>query len=114
MEAVREKLTVHNMPDEDRKRYKKFLDDLHWEASVAQTAKIEQEERVKEESEKANKEGQKKGQIEGQIEGQKKRNIEIAIKCIKRGDTNEDIMEITDLTSAVIDELRKEIEEGKA
>ena len=114
MEAVREKLTVHNMPDEDRKRYKRFLDDLHWEASVAQTAKIEQEERVKEESEKANKEGQKKGQIEGQIEGQKKRNIEIAIKCIKRGDTNEDIMEITDLTSTVIDELRKEIEEGKA
>ena len=60
MEAVREKLTVHNMPDEDRKKYKRFLDNLHTEASIAQTVNIEQEEKIKEEREKAEKKGKKK------------------------------------------------------
>ena len=134
MEAVREKLTVHNMPDEDKKRYKRFLNDLHWEASIAQTVKIEQEERIKKELEKAAKAAAKELEKAAKaaakelekvakelekaekaaIEEREKRNIDIAIKCIKRGDTNEDIMEITDLSNAVIDELRKEIEDGKA
>jgi predicted transposase/invertase (TIGR01784 family) len=95
MGAVREKLAVHNLPDDEKKRYDKFLDNLHWEASVAETAKIEEEERT---AEKVN---------EAREEERKNRDIQIAIKCIKRGDSNQEIMEITDLTNEEIEQLRK-------
>jgi predicted transposase/invertase (TIGR01784 family) len=84
MAAVREKLAIHNLPDDERKRYHKFLDNLHWEASVAETAKIEAEETI-----------------------EKRKEISIALKCIKRGDANAAIMEITDLTIEEIEELRQ-------
>jgi predicted transposase/invertase (TIGR01784 family) len=93
MEAVREKLVVNNLPDEDRQRYNKFLDNLHWEASVTETAKIEEAERFN--------------------DALKQQKIEIAIKCIKRGDTNEEIIEITGLTNSEVDELRKEVGDSK-
>jgi predicted transposase/invertase (TIGR01784 family) len=96
MEAVREKLAVNNLPDEDRQRYNKFLDNLHWEASVTETAKIEEAERI---AEKVN---------EAREEERKNRDIQIAIKCIKRGDSNQEIMEITDLTNKEIEQLRRE------
>jgi predicted transposase/invertase (TIGR01784 family) len=92
MEAVRAKLAVNNLPDEDRKRYDKFLDNLHWEASVTETAKIEEAERL----------------AEKVAEAEKRKVIEIAIKCIKRGFTNEEIMEVTGLTFEEIEELRKD------
>jgi predicted transposase/invertase (TIGR01784 family) len=93
MEAVREKLVVNNLPDEERQRYNKFLDNLHWEASVTETAKIEEAERFN--------------------DALKQQKIEIAIKCIKRGDTNEEIIEITILTNEEINELRKEVKDSK-
>ncbi len=87
MEAVREKLSVSKLPDDERKQYDKFLDNLHWEASIAQTAKIEEEEKIEEE----------------RINERKK----MALKLLKRGDTNEEIMEITELPLEEIEQLRK-------
>ena len=95
MKEVREKLMVMNMSQEERKKYNRYITRLSDEASYATTLKVEAEERVREDE-------------------RKKENIAIAIKCIKRGDTNDDIMEITNLTSDEIDELRTESEEGKA
>lgn len=101
MEAVREKLTVHNMPVEEKKRYKRFLDNLHTEASIAQTVRIEQEERmqtrIKEESEKAKK------------EERKKRETEIAIQLIKMNLSNDQIINATGLAETEIEQLRIEI-----
>ena len=88
MEAVREKLVVHNLPDEERKRYNRFLDNLHWEASVAETAKIDEAERIQEEL--------------------KKQKIEIGLKLIKMNFDNFQIIMATDLTEEEIEELRKE------
>ncbi len=85
MSEVREKLNIMNLTEEDRKRYEKFLENLHTEASITQTLTIEAEERV-----------------------EKRKEINIAIKCIKRGDTNEEIIEITDLTFEEIEQLRKD------
>jgi len=96
MAAVKEKLAVNNLPEEEKKRYNKFLDNLSWEASVALTAKKEQEDAIKEATEKAREE-----------ESKKKANA-IAIKCISRGDTNEEITEVTDLTIEEIEQLRKD------
>jgi hypothetical protein len=95
MSAVKEKLSVHNLPEEEKKRYNRFLDNLSWEASVAQTAKKEQEDAINE----AREEEVRKG---------RERVINIAIKCIKRGDSNQEIMEITDLTNEEIEQLRKD------
>ena len=104
MEAVREKLAVHNLPDDEKKRYDRFLDNLHWEASVAETARIEEEERTIEKVNEAREEARK----EAREEAKKENNIKIAIKCIKRGDSDKEIMEITDLTNEEIEQLRKD------
>ena len=90
MKAVREKLNIMNMSDAERKKYNFYIGRLSDEASYAMTLKIEAEERVI-----------------------KKRNIEIAIKCIKRGDTNEEIMDLTELENDEIEELRKQVNEGE-
>ena len=105
MKAVREKLTVHNMPDEDRKRYKRFLDNLHTEASIAQTVMIEQEEKIKEEREKGEKEGEEKGR--------KNRELEIATQMIKMNLANDQIIKITGLSKEEIEQLHKEITKEK-
>jgi predicted transposase/invertase (TIGR01784 family) len=98
MKEVREKMIVHNMSEEDRKKYNRFLDNLHTEASIAETIKIEQEERIAELEEKTAE----------KIAAEKIKKVnEIAIKCIKRGDTNEEIMEVIDLTNEEIEQLRK-------
>ncbi len=96
MKAVREKLIVHNLPDEDRKQYNRFLDNLHTEASIADTVRIEQKEKIEEEREKERMNERKK----------------MALRCIKRGDTNEQIMEITELSFGEVEQLRKDTPPG--
>jgi predicted transposase/invertase (TIGR01784 family) len=96
MGAVREKLAVSNLPDDDRKKYDKFLDNLHWEASVAETAKIEEAERISEKVEEAK-----------EIE-RKKRETEIAIQLIKMNLPNDQISKATGLSEEEIEQLRKD------
>ncbi len=87
MKEVRAKLKVLNMSDDERKRYDKFLEGLSTEASIAQTLQIEAEER-----------------------GAKKHEIEIAIKCIKKGFSNQEIIDITEYLSVEeIEQIRVEI-----
>ena len=95
MNEVREKLNIMNLSDGERKKYERFLENLHTEASITQTLTIEAEERVREDE-------------------RKKGKIEIAIKCIKKGYSNNEIIDLSDLTNEEIDELRKLISEGKA
>jgi predicted transposase/invertase (TIGR01784 family) len=92
MEAVREKLAVNNLPDEDRRKYNKFLDNLHWEASVAETAKIEEAERMAEKIEDA----------------EKNERIKIAIQLIKLNLPNDQISKATGLSEKEIEQLRKD------
>jgi predicted transposase/invertase (TIGR01784 family) len=93
MKAVREKLIVNNLPDDEKKKYDRFLDNLHTEASIADTVRIEQEEKIQEEKEKE------------RINERKK----MATKLIKRGETNEDIMDLTELPLEEIEYLRKNL-----
>ena len=37
-----------NLPDEERKQYERYLDNLHYQASIAETLKFEAEEKVRE------------------------------------------------------------------
>jgi predicted transposase/invertase (TIGR01784 family) len=88
MEAVREKLAVNNLPDDDKRRYNRFLDNLHWEASVAETAKIDEAEKINE-----------------QLRIQK---LEIAQKLIKMNFENYQIIMATELTVEDIEALRRD------
>jgi predicted transposase/invertase (TIGR01784 family) len=96
MGAVREKLAVSNLPDDDRRKYNKFLDNLHWEASVAETAKIEEAERINEKVEEAK-------EIERLNERRK-----IAIQLIKLNLPNDQISNATGLSEEEIEQLRKD------
>ena len=95
MNAVREKLIIHNLPEEDRKKYNRFLDNLHTEASIAQTVRIEQEEKM----------GEK---VKEEL---KKQKIEIAIQLIEMNLNNDQIIKVTGLPEAEIEQLRKEIKD---
>jgi predicted transposase/invertase (TIGR01784 family) len=87
MDEVREKLKIMNMSEVDRKRYDKFLEELSREASIAKTLTIEAEEKI-----------------------EKRKEIEIAIKCIKKGYSNQEIIDIIDiLETNEIEELREKI-----
>ena len=97
MKEVREKMNVHNLPDEERKRYNKFLENLHTEAGIAETVNIEQEEKtekkIKEET--------------------KKTKIAIAINLIKFGLTDEQVSANTGLTIKEIQNLRNDLDINK-
>ena len=51
-------------------------------------------------------EGKYEGKIEGKIEGRDERNIEIALKMMKRGESAEKISEYTDLSIEEINQLK--------
>jgi predicted transposase/invertase (TIGR01784 family) len=90
MKAVREKMAIHNLPEEERKKYDRFLGNLHTEASIADTVRVEQEERIKEEREKA----------------EKGRTIQIALNLIKLGLDSTQIAQVTGLTESEIEDFR--------
>lgn len=98
MSEVREKLNVMNLPDDERKKYNKFLESLHDEASYAETMKIEAEEAA------AN--AARKVEDEFREDERKKEKLDTAKKSIKMGFTNEQISAITDLSIDDIERLR--------
>jgi predicted transposase/invertase (TIGR01784 family) len=158
MQEVREKLAIHIMSDTDRRQYNRFLNNLHSEASIAETLRIETEakrlfdlareelvqekkeftqekselvqERKRVEDEKKGIEDEKKGiedekkrlenerkeleekakENEDKVAKEKEDSLKaLVLKCIKRGDSNEDIMEIIAVTIEIIEQLRKNI-----
>jgi predicted transposase/invertase (TIGR01784 family) len=101
MEAVREKLVVHNLPHDDKKRYERFLDNLHSEASIADTIRIEQEERMAELAALAEK-------IAVQVAFEKKNfQTEIATNLLKLGLTDDQIVAGTGLCIEEIQIIRR-------
>jgi predicted transposase/invertase (TIGR01784 family) len=131
MEAVREKLAVHNLPDLDRKKYNRFLDNLHSEASIAQTIIIEQEERLKEqevkfqekfqeqeggfqeklqkqEGEFQEKLQEKEGEFQEKVkEAKEEERKKMVLGMIKMNLPNEQIEILTGFSEKEIDEMRK-------
>ncbi len=114
MKAVREKMAIHNLPKEEQRKYDRFLDNLHTEASIADTVRIEHEEKIREEREKAEKEGErigkekgeKIGKEKGEIIGERKKAIKVAFELIKLGLDNPQISQATGLPESEIEDLR--------
>jgi predicted transposase/invertase (TIGR01784 family) len=99
MKEVREKMIVHNMTEEDRKKYNRFLDNLHTEASIAETVRVEQEEKMAE----------KVAEVEKRMAEEKAQKvIEIATQLIKMSLPNDQIGKATGLSEEDIEQLRKD------
>ncbi|MBP6386188.1 MAG: hypothetical protein KA313_04620, partial [Pseudarcicella sp.] len=83
------------LPKDDEYGYNRYLDSLHHKASEIFTLENEAKHKAKEE-----------GKIEGKIEGEYNKAIEIAIKLLESGATDEFIQEITQLSIEEIKKLR--------
>jgi predicted transposase/invertase (TIGR01784 family) len=106
MKEVREKMIVHNMSVEDRRRYNRFLDNLHTEASIAQTIKIEQEEKIAELEEKMSAQvAALELKMAKKVEEEKEK---MAKKLIQMNLNNDQIKKATELSEEAIEQLRKQ------
>lgn len=102
MSEVREKLNVMNLPDDERKKYDKFLERLHDEASYAETMKIEAEEAAANAARKVEDEFR----TDERIKTERKRNTEIAENLIKMNFPDEQIAQATGLLIEEVKSLR--------
>ena len=71
-----------NLPDEERKSYERYLDNLRYQASIAETLKFGAEEKVR-----------------------KNERLQLAKKMKRKGMNNKDISEITGLPEIDIEKL---------
>jgi predicted transposase/invertase (TIGR01784 family) len=95
MSEVREKLNVMNLPDDERKRYDKFLENLHDEASYAETMKIEAEEAAANAARK----------VEEEFREDEKKGI--ALNLIKMNFPDEQVAQATGLIFEEVKKLRR-------
>jgi len=77
-----EKLIVANLPQKERKLYERYLDNLRYQASIAETLKFQAEEKIR-----------------------NNRSLEIAKNMKIKGISNQDISDITGLSEKEITEL---------
>jgi predicted transposase/invertase (TIGR01784 family) len=98
LKEAEEKLSVMKLPEEERKAYERYQDDLHYQASMFKSSygdgfydgKIE---------------GEVKGRVEGIVEGNSQAKKEIALNLIKEGIAVEIITTVTGLSEPEIKQL---------
>jgi len=115
--AARKKLIEINLGEEELRAYRHYLEQLHYEASIADTIKFEaeydkkkareegKEEGKKEGKEEGKKEGIEEGKKEGIEEGKEEKAREIAKRLKTAGDPLEKISTITGLSISDIEKL---------
>ena len=79
---------ITDLPDKEERRYNRFLEQLHDEASYADTLKMEAEEKVREDE-------------------RQKKDLNTALKAIENNCSNELIMQLTELSLEEIESLRQ-------
>jgi len=90
IDKVRKLWRVDNLSEEEQNRYNKHLENLHYQASMEWTLKIEAEDKIKR---------------EGKIEGK----IEIAKKMLKDNEPVKKIIKYTDLSEKEIQNIHKNL-----
>jgi predicted transposase/invertase (TIGR01784 family) len=95
--AAREKLIEINLEDEELRAYRRYLDQLHYEASIADTIKFE--------AEYDKRKAREEGKAEGKAEGIDQKVREIAKLLKDAGDPPGKISSITGLSISDIEKL---------
>ncbi len=102
---AREKLKEINLSPEDLRRYRRYLEQLHYEASIAETIKFDKEFDERKAREKGWEKGMEKGRKEGRKEGVEQEKIKTAIVMKKEGESIDKISKYTGLSIEKIEEL---------
>ena len=114
LKEAKDALDVMKQPKEERQRYKRYLDNLHYEASMVHTyeamkaegqAKGHAEGQAKGHAEghaEGRAEGRGEGHAEGHAEGRGEEKKETARKMLAKGYAPEDISELTGLSAEEI------------
>jgi hypothetical protein len=105
MAAARKKLNEINLGEEELRAYRHYLEQLHYEASIADTIKFEAEYDKRKAREEGREEGEKHGEEKGIKEGKEEKAREIAGILKAAGDPPEKIAAITGLSLADIEKL---------
>ncbi|MCP4153454.1 MAG: Rpn family recombination-promoting nuclease/putative transposase [bacterium] len=103
LDEAREKLKAINLSEEELPAYRRYLEQLRYEASIAETIRFDLEYAVKEGTAK----GMKKGKAEGMKEGAKQKAKDSAMTMLKDNIPINSISKYTGLTVDEINELRK-------
>ena len=101
MAEAREKLKEINLSPEELRVYRRYLEQLHYEASIAETIKFDKEF----DERKAREEGKEEGRKEGREEGVEQEKIKTAIVMKKEGESIDKISKYTGLSKEKIEEL---------
>ena len=103
IDEVRKLWRIDKLTEEEQNRYKKHIDNLHYQASMEWTLKLEAEDRVEK---RGIKKGIEEGIKKGIEQGKKNKAIESAKVCLKEGYPLELISKITGLTVKEISDLK--------
>ncbi|MEL6721867.1 MAG: Rpn family recombination-promoting nuclease/putative transposase [Pseudomonadota bacterium] len=89
---AKQELNILKLPEQDRVAYEKYLDNLHYQASLFESSYVT-----------GMKKGEKIGEKKGEIKGEKRRSIEIARNLIDAGVL--DIPVIAEMTGLTVEEV---------
>lgn len=101
LDEAREKLNAINLPDDELPAYQRYLEQLRYEASIAQTIKFEEEYA----KQIAREEGREEGRKEAREEGEKQKAKETARKMLEDNVPIENIVKYTGLSEEEIKAL---------
>jgi len=94
-------MSIDKMTTKQRKEYMRYMENLSYEDSISTTKKIEQEER------------ENKLRKESEEKGMKNKAKETTLKLLKKGMSNEETSEITDLEISETEILRHDVKDNK-
>ncbi len=107
LKEAEEKLSIMKLPEEERKAYEHYKDDLHYQASMFESSYGDGYHTGREDGRE---EGHEEGHAEGKVEGKEETTKTIALKLREQGVGIEIIKAVTGLSAAVIEELVKGVE----
>lgn len=88
-----EVLDIMRLPQDDQYSYNRYLDYLHYKASEILTLKLEEEDRLKQEKERAE-------------QAEQNQKVKVAERGITKGFDNQTIADLTDLSVEQVEEIR--------
>lgn len=106
IDQVRKLWRVDSLSEEEQKRYKKHIENLHYKASMEWTLKIEAEDKIEK---RGIKKGIEEGIKKGIEQGEKKNAIKIAIEMLKDKEAFDKIIKYTGLTRNEIEHLQSQM-----
>ena len=84
LRAAKEKLDVLKLPKNEQIKYKRYLENLSYQASIAETINFEIQQKLEEIEEKAKQQGELAGMIKGKLEGKLEGIIEGKLMIAKQ------------------------------